>query len=196
MLLSSLCTLTACSLIHHHTYTDKNSGPEIKRVWQPKSFSSLKVNTYLEDIEVHAGKKYKVVYYGHKKLLPHVGVNDETLSIKSKQTLFSDFDINDDQTVAVYLPKKSLQDLTLHSADGDINLYGFIKAKSSSLNSDGGDITVDHLVTEQGNARSEDGDVTYDGEDYDNDDGGSYRSNLNSHNVLSVHSEDGDVTVN
>lgn len=178
LLLGSLCTLSACSLVHHNS--DKNSGPVIKRVWRPHAFTSLKVTTSFEDIDLRTGKKCKVVYYGHQKFLPQVSVNSGTLSINRKQSCVG-YKINDNQTITIYLPKKKLQSLTLYSSEGDIDLNGLIQAKRSSISSDDGDITVDHLVTEQGNASSYDGDLTF--------------YILNSKKGFRLSSDDGDINV-
>lgn len=149
---------------------------KVKHVWQPQAFDSLDVDIYVDDVELHAGQNYKVVYYGHKTFLPQVNSHHHLLSIKQKSKNSS---ISGEQLLSIYLPSKQLYELTLRSDDGNIDFAGVIKAKNVSLDSDDGDIKIDHLTANRGHVSSDDGDVIYKGNDYDNDDGGFYRSHLN-----------------
>ena len=111
--------------------------------------------------------------------------------------------------------KVQAKNVKLHSDDGDVN-FDDLRISSGKITSDDGDISVSNLLTRKGatvesddgdirirksNASgyrltSDDGDVTFKGDTSDNDDGGSYYKNTKSSNLLSAHSDDGDVNVN
>lgn len=236
-ILLSMVALTLSGCVN--VITNRHAGPVIKKTLPQKEFSNVNVSSDISDIELHIGKKYRVVYNGPKKLMPNITNNNGNLVIKnpSMSTFIGNITINSksDPTVMIYMPKKELNNLRMTSEDGDIDLYGNIHAKNAHLTSDDGDITTDTLATDSvylhsddgditiaklltrhgaeatsddgdveiksSNATgyhlsSDDGDVTFRGHDEDDDDdGGYYRSHLSSSNVLTAHSDDGDVTV-
>ena len=231
LLAVGVTTLAGCSF---HCFTDKNSGPAIKKTLSSKAFNSLKVTTDITDVELHASDHYKVIYRGLKRFKPSVHVKNGQLEINQVNQGGS-YNINSDNTVVIYLPTKELQKLNIDLEDGDIDSYGTIQTKSAKLHSDDGDVDFDHLqadtatvtsddgdiavdnlLTKKGatvrsddgdirikhsNASgyrltSDDGDVTFKGNTDDSDDSSSYRQNTGSTNLLSAHSDDGDVNVN
>ena len=231
LLTISLITLSGCSF---HLFTNKNSGPTIKRTLSSKKFNSLKVASDITDVELHASNQYKVIYHGLKRFKPSVNVKNGQLKITQTSNGVS-YNIKEGNTVAIYLPAKELQNININLSDGDIDADGKVQAKnvklhsddgdvnfddlrisSGKITSDDGDISVSNLLTRKGatvesddgdirirksNASgyrltSDDGDVTFKGDTSDNDDGGSYYKNTKSSNLLSTHSDDGDVNVN
>ena len=214
LLTISLITLSGCSF---HLFTNKNSGPTIKRTLSSKKFNSLKVASDITDVELHASNQYKVIYHGLKRFKPSVNVKNGQLKITQTSNGVS-YNIKEGNTVAIYLPAKELQNININLSDGDIDADGKVQAKNVKLHSDDGDVNFDDLRISSGKITSDDGDisvsnlltsnasgyrltsddgdVTFKGDTSDNDDGGSYYKNTKSSNLLSAHSDDGDVNVN
>lgn len=226
--------LATLSGYQFHHYTNKNSGPVIKKTLSSKEFNSLKATTDIVDIELHVSDKYKTIYHGLKRFKPSVAVKNGQLEINQANKGGS-YSITANNKVIIYLPAKELQKINIDPADGDINFNGKIQAKNvkihsddgdlsakylqadtAKLTSDDGDVSISNLLTKKGatvhsddgnirikhsNAKgyrltSDDGDVTFNGNTYDNADGDSYYKNTKTTNLLSAHSDDGDININ
>ncbi|WP_230853119.1 DUF4097 domain-containing protein [Lactobacillus crispatus] len=129
LLTISLITLSGCSF---HLFTNKNSGPTIKRTLSSKKFNSLKVASDITDVELHASNQYKVIYHGLKRFKPSVNVKNGQLKITQTSNGVS-YNIKEGNTVAIYLPAKELQNININLSDGISMLMARFKQKMSNF---------------------------------------------------------------
>ena len=112
-----------------------------------ESFTSIKIDTDVTDIDLKVGDKAKVVCEETTKEVHHVSVSDNTLNIKfeSKRKFYEQmFSFGQNLKVTVYLPSISYNDLTIANDTGDINISS-LNFKTVSITSSTGNLSLDKV---------------------------------------------------
>lgn len=137
------------------------------------------------------GSSTIIIYLPQKQLASLKIANDDGDingygTIKAQQVHLK----SDDGDIA--FDKLKAQTGSINSSDGDISLTHLITQTGFKISADDGNIDVDHTNASGYKVSSDDGDLTVNGQDYDDD----FHSNLNSKNVLTVNTDDGDIDLN
>lgn len=149
-----LVILTACS------NSETNAGPVINETLSRQSFSRIRVNAGASNIQLIPAQKAKVIYNGPDKIKPTVNVKNDVLNIKQKNfnvTVTGTSSLNN--VIKIYLPKKLLSTITVHSENGNI-VAGNLLAKHINFSSANGNIRIANLTTTDGVINSSDGNIT------------------------------------
>lgn len=160
------------------------------------SIKNARMVTLIGDITINSKNDPTVIIYMPKKELNNLKMTSDdgdidlydNIRAKNAHLTSDDGDITTDTLVA--------DSAYLHSDDGDVTIAKLLTRHGAEATSDDGDVEIKSSNATGYHLSSDDGDVTFRGHDEDDDDdGGYYRSHLSSSNVLTVHNDDGDVTV-
>lgn len=196
-LLSALTvTLTACSVIINSN--GKNAGKAVTRTLSKQSFTSIKTNLAISDLEIKNGDTYHVSYQGHQKIIPTVKVKNGVLIIEQKVS--GNVNVSGQDKVTVVVPK-SLKNVNLYASEGDITLNQ-LTTVTSQIKADEGDIDIASLNTQNKvNIAADEGDVNIATLKIKN--GATIKADEGDINIKQVNasgydlsSDEGDITVN
>ena len=156
-------------------FPDKNNTQTTKKL---ESFTGLQISLQNDDIELETGKGYEMTYVGPKDAVPTTETANGTLTVSDSKNRSG----GTGGILTITLPSdlKSLQDVSLDTANGDICIEpnDTITVKNLSLTSengdlslekchgsvlkasaDNGDIGMEHVSFEQSDLSSENGDL-------------------------------------
>lgn len=209
LILCGCLSLTGCHIISDLASANfvLNKGPMITKIYREKVFHSINIDSINGDIHFKNANHYRVIYKGNKNLMPTVKMYGTTLNIKNKRVAR----INSIQDITVEMPKRYLNFVdanasngdiygstimmrtgTITSDNGDVDIKNLFLKKKVKLDSANGDINVDYCNAKGYNLSADNGDVTFNDKNMDD----SYNKNSSSQQLLSVYSDNGDVSVN
>lgn len=127
--------LTGCTIVYNSG--SKSGGAAVTKTLSTESFTSIKTKIGISDLKIKEGNDYKVVYHGHKNIIPTVKVNNGELTINQKNTSVS---FSGADKVIIIVPKK-LKNINIQTDEGDIKI-GELTALSGQIESSEGNIDV------------------------------------------------------
>lgn len=166
--------LTGCR-VQFHT-GNKSAGAKVVKTLTTQKFTSVKTNLQVADLEIKNGKEFKVIYHGHKNIVPTVSVKNGQLTVTQKAS----GNFAGTERVTIVVPEK-LDNINIQADEGDIDISK-LSVTSGQIKSDEGDIKIRRLETKNKfNIDADEGDVdiTY----------------LAMENGFEIRSDEGDVNI-
>ena len=169
------------------TINQKKVAVTHKSKWFLFSFSS-KTSTQYE----------KIIIYLPKEKINKLSINTEDGDINGYGSLSANSVKLNTEDGDITLSQLSAQKGSINSADGDIKITELSSKDGFKVLSEDGDISIKHTDASGYKLSTDDGDLNIRKKDshVDDDDGRyTYYHNIDSQNVLTVHSEDGDINI-
>lgn len=193
-------------LVHANFVQDR--GPNTTRIYREREFNRINVNCIDNDIEFKNGKNYQVIFKGYENLKPTVSLKNGLLNIQDNKVVHRSYQR---AKIIIETPKKYFYSAKIYSSNGDIT-GSTIKTNKGSLisnngdielddlylkdkvavTSDNGDINVDYCNAKGYHLQTDNGDVSFEGDDHDNN----FEKNISTKSLLRAYSDNGDISVN
>lgn len=210
-------TLAGCGALHivHDALTpldkanfEKKTGPQITKIYRLNLPNQVKVDSLGSDLKFEKGKTCKIIYQGGQNLRPQVTMKDNTLTVIDHKVVRHS---KENKSLTIEMPVKALKSLIVKAYSGNVDADKII-AKKGQITSFNGDIKLSSLKSKAGfKLTTENGDIkvdncnakgfhlsTVNGDIHlnNNDKDSPYKQNLSAKNLLTAHSNNGDVSVN
>lgn len=168
----------------------EKKADNISKILTNEAFNNVLLNTSDSDVVIQTGKNYQVKYHGSKKIEPSVEIKNGQLFVKQRGNVSSRNNLSE---IVITIPKAvKLTQLEIKADEGDITLKKSKIDKNLHASSSEGDVAVSRTKFIGYNLSTEEGSIAVDGNSYASS---SYKKHPDSKNILTVKSQEGDITV-